>query len=260
MVRRISLICAVMIISMLSNAQAAGVELAIGGWRQALSGQLSYQAAGLIDDVIDLEKDTRFDDESRLIGRAKIDMPLFLPNIYLVAAPMEFEGTGRKSVTFNFGGVEFDGTAGFSSKITADQYDLGLYYGLPFLETATLGRLNVDAGLNVRFVDFKAHVAGIDNATSSAVEVSKSISAPVPMLYAAVQFMPIEALSLEAEARGLSIGDNKVYGLIGRVRYQFAGPLFVAGGYRYDKLEVDEDDVVADIEFQGPYIEVGLKF
>jgi hypothetical protein len=80
------------------------------------------------------------------------------------------------------------------------------------------------------------------------------------MLYVGVQFMPIDSLAIEAEGRGIALGDNKLYSLVGRVRYHFAGPVFVAGGYRFDKLELDEEDVVADIEFKGPFVELGLKF
>jgi hypothetical protein len=44
------------------------------------------------------------------------------------------------------------------------------------------------------------------------------------------------------------------------MRYQFSGPVFAAGGYRYDKLEIDEDNVIVDAEFSGPLIEVGINF
>lgn len=37
-------------------------------------------------------------------------------------------------------------------------YDITFYYGLPFVKTATLNKLNVDAGLNVRFIDLNAEV------------------------------------------------------------------------------------------------------
>lgn len=257
MLRRISFICGAILIVMLSNAHAAGVELAVGGWRQAISGQLSYQALSDLD-IIDLDNDLNFDDESRVTGRAKIDMPLFLPNIYLVAAPMEFEGSGIKSGTLNFGGTAFDFSAELTSKITLNQYDLGFYYGLPFIKTGTLGKLNVDVGLNVRIMDMEASVNG--TSAGATVQESESVTLPIPMLYLGVQFNPIEALAFEAEGRGISAGGNKLYSLIGRVRFNFAGPVFVAGGYRFDKVDIDEDDLVADVEFQGPFLEMGLKF
>ena len=260
MKRRLFFSCVFIFIVVFSNAYAAGLEIAVGGWQQSVSGTLSY--AALSDqDLIDLEKDLNFDDEARVSGRAKIDLPLFLPNIYLVAAPMEFEGAGTKATSFKFGDFEFDAAATLESKLTANQYDVGFYYGLPFVNTGTLGRLNIDVGLNVRFVDLKARIRGSDaNNPGTVVEESKSITAPIPMLYLGVQFMPVEALAIEAEGRGIAVGDNKLYSLTGRVRYNFAGPVFLAGGYRYDKLEIDEDDVVSDIEFQGPFVELGLKF
>ena len=257
MIRRIVLLCAVCFIAAYSDARAVGMEAAVGGWGQSIGGTLSYSESS-IPDVIDLDNDIRFDDETKVVGRIKIDMPLFIPNIYLLAAPMEFEGTGSKSATFNFGDITFDADANLHSKITLNQYDVGFYYGLPFVKTATLDKLNVDVGLNIRIADFEAAITGESGGT--AVTETKSLTLPIPMLYVGVQFMPVSALAFEAEGRGIAIGDNKLYSLIGRVRYNFAGPVFLAGGYRYDKLEIDEESVDAEIDFQGPFVELGLKF
>jgi outer membrane protein len=257
MIRRIALLCFTCLIAAYSNAFAVGLEVAVGGWRQSLGGNLSYSESS-IPDVIDLDKDIRFDDETKVVGRAKIDMPLFIPNIYLVAAPMDFEGAGSKSTTLRFGDITFDTAADLNSKITLNQYDVGFYYGLPFVKTATLDRLNVDVGLNIRIADFEAEITGASGGTT--VTEKKSLTLPIPMLYVGVQFMPVSALAFEAEGRGIAVGDNKLYSLIGRVRYNFAGPIFLAGGYRYDKLDIDEESVDAEIDFQGPFVELGLKF
>jgi outer membrane protein len=257
MIRRIAFLCVVCFMAAYSDARAVGLEMALGGWGQSIGGTLSYSDSS-IPDVIDLDNDIRFDDETKVIGRVKIDMPLVIPNIYLVAAPMEFEGTGSKSTNLNFGDITFDATAALNSKITLNQYDVGFYYGLPFVKTATLDKLNVDVGLNIRIADFEAKITGESGGTT--VTETKSLTLPIPMLYVGVQFMPIEALAFEAEGRGIAIGDNRLYSLIGRVRYNFAGPVFLAGGYRYDKLEIDEDNVDAEIDFQGPFVELGLKF
>ena len=239
------------------NAFAVGIEVAVGGWHQAISGTLSYSET-LLPDTIDLENDIDFDDETRFLGRVKIDMPLILPNIYIVAAPMSFDGAGVKSGTLNFGDYTFDFSTGLESEITINQYDIGLYYGLPFLETVTFGKFNIDLGLNVRLVDFEANVKG--TVAGATVEESESLDLAIPMLYVGVQLTPIDSLAFEAEGRGIVVGDNKVYSLLGRVRYNFVGPLFVAAGYRMDKVEIDEDDVDADVKFAGPFIEGGFKF
>jgi outer membrane protein len=257
MIRRIVLLCFVCFIAAYSHAGAVGLEVAVGGWGQSIGGTLSYSEA-TTPDIIDLDSDIRFDDETKVTGRAKIDMPFFIPNIYLVAAPMEYEGTGSKSTTINYGDITFDASADLDSKITLNQYDVGFYYGLPFVSTATLDKLNVDVGLNIRIADFEAEITGASGGTTTTEK--KSLTLPIPMLYVGVQFTPVEALAFEAEGRGIAVGDNRLYSLIGRVRYNFVGPVFLAGGYRYDKLEIDEENVDAEIDFQGPFVELGLKF
>ena len=37
-------------------------------------------------------------------------------------------------------------------------------------------------------------------------------------------------------------------------------PLFVAAGYRYDKVDIDEDGVEVDVDFSGIFAEAGFAF
>ena len=252
-------LCCILLLIGFSYGSSAAVELelAVGGWQQSINGTLGYQA--LTDsDIIDLDEELSFDDEARLTGRIKLELPLFFPNFYIVAAPSQFEGTGDKSVAFNYGDVTFNANAQLNSKITMDQYDIGLYFGLPFIKTGTVGKLNADIGLNLRIIDLETSITGMSGAIT--VTERQSITVPVPMLYLGIQFMPTDQFSIEAEGRGVSIGDNQLFSLLGRARYQWKGPLFVSCGYRYDKVDVDEDDVVADVDFSGPFVEVGLSF
>ncbi|MDX2441563.1 MAG: TIGR04219 family outer membrane beta-barrel protein [Desulfobacterales bacterium] len=234
---------------------AVGLELAVGGWKQSPKGYLSYEAV-TANDELDLERDCNYDDETRFTARLKIDMPLFIPNIYLMASPMEFDGTGSKTVDFNFGDYVFDADVPFYSKITLDHYDIGLYYGIPFIETITAKTVNIDLGLNVRIYDFEVEL----KQDTTSIEESESSTLPVPMVYLALQIKPFDILAIEAEARGISYSGNQLYSLIGRVKFNVFGPVFAAAGYRYDKLKIDEDDVDVDVDFSGPFIEAGFKF
>jgi outer membrane protein len=255
------LLIAVLILSLCiaGNAFGLGAELAVGGWQQSIGGTLGYEAEDS-DDIVDLEQDFDFDDELRLFGRANIDLPLFFPNIYLIAAPMEFEGTGSKSVRISYGDVEFEAGAELDASLTMNQYDIALYWGIPALKTATNGIFNIDLGLNFRIIDLEASLSGEEAVTSATVEESVSETVPLPMLYVAFQIEPIDELAIAVEGRGLSIGDNKLFSVIGRLRYQFAGPLFAAAGYRFDTLEIDEEDILVDIDFSGPFAEIGVIF
>ena len=234
---------------------ALGLEFAVGGWKQSPQGYFAYKPV-TADDELDLEKDCNYDDETRFTGRLKIDMPLFLPNIYLMASPMEFDGTGLKTYNFYFGDELIQGNVPFYSSITLDHYDIGFYYGIPFIETITAETVNIDLGLNVRIYDFEVEI----KQDSTSIEESEDFTLPIPMAYLALQIKPVDKLAIEAEVRGISYSGNQLYSLIGRVKFNVFGPVFAAAGYRYDKLKIDEEDVEVDMDFSGPFIEAGFKF
>jgi outer membrane protein len=232
-------------------ASAVGLEVALGGWYQSPSGTLGLEDNFGFIDPVDLESTLNFDEEAGFIGRAKLDLP-FVPNIYVMATPMEFEGDGSQS--FTFGDLSVNGD--FSSKLTLDHYDVALYYGIPLLETTTLNMLNIELGINVRIFDFEARVAE----KNTGLEESESFTVPIPMVYAAVMFRPLEALNFEVEGRGISFGDDSSFSLIGRVRWNTFGPLFITGGYRYDDYDIDEEGIRVDADFSGPFAEAGFSF
>lgn len=231
------------------------IEAAVGGWRQSPSGYFSYES----DDRLDLESLLNYDDENQLFGRLKIGMPLAIPNIYLMASPMEFEETAVTDDFYEFGGIVITPDFRFQSKLVLDQYDVGLYYDIPLLETATLHRLNIELGLNARIYDAEASVVqktvpGID------VQESEKETILVPMLYLGVQFQPIEKLAFEGEFRGITYSDSDLYSLIGRVKLNTIGPFFLAGGYRYEAGESYDWDLEFDLDFKGPFLEAGISF
>lgn len=225
------LLCVFLFICMPSMAYTLplfDIECAIGGRNISPDGSVGF----LIGDSYDFKEDLGFDNEWDVTGRLKVGMPLIIPNVYAVASPMEF-----KSSRFN-------------SKFTLNQYDLGLYYSIPFLNTLTLKSLNVEVGLDARFMD-----AEFDISKKSAQE-----DFILPMLYLGCQFTPIDRFAVEGEFWGTSYGGNDVYTLVGRLKVKVLGPLFVAGGYRYDDFNIKEGNLKVDGNFSGMFAEVGVKF
>lgn len=237
------------------TSHAIEAEVAVGGWRQSPDGELAYKPL-TANDTLDLENSFKYDDELRMLGRARLVTPLFLPNIYVMATPMEFDGTGIKGESFKFGDVTFRTDVEFYSQLTLHHYDIALFYGLPLLKKATFKKFNVDLGLNARIVDFEAEVRQDETGLSQ----SESYTVLIPMVFIATQVRPIERLAIEVEGRGVSYSGNHLYSLIGRLKVKAVGPLFVAGGLRYDALKIDEKDVEVDTTFIGPFMEVGLQF
>lgn len=233
------------------TAFALGIEAAIGGWSQDPSGDISYKGQSL-----DVGNDLKYGSKTKAMGRVKIDMPLLIPNIYLMYTPMKFDGDGSKNVNFTFGNRTFSGNVPFSSSVKLDHYDLGLYYGIPFVNTATAKKLNVDAGLNIRVIDFNAEV----KQPATGITESKGLTIPLPMVYVAAQFKPIKYFAAEAEARGIAYSSNHYYDLIGRLKVKPIDNVFVAGGYRYENIKIDQSSVKANLKFSGPFFEAGIEF
>jgi len=240
-------------------ASAVGIELSAGAWNQSPDGNISYKAS-TVQDNLSIRDDLKYNDETRVFGRVKIETPLFLPNIYLMATPAEFSKTGSKSASIQFGNASIAANLPFTSELKLDHYDIGLYYGVPLLKTATAGILNVDLGLDARIIDLKARVTGQDTASGLIVTDSKAVVIPLPMLYLGFQVKPVKLLAVEGEARGVAFGKNHYYDLIGRVKIKPFGPVFAAAGYRYEKVRIDREGVKAEVNFGGPFGEVGVEF
>lgn len=249
------LFCFIFILSLPATSYAIGIEIAGGAWYQSPSGDLSFDKSTTADDL-DLEDDLNYDDKWQPSGRVIFDMPLFIPNIYLMATPLKWDENGSKNVQFKFGDEIFDADIPFKSELKMNHLDVALFYGLPFIKTATSDILNVDLGLNFKLLDFEASIEQED----TGLKVSESYFLPLPMIYAGVQIEPFKYAALEFEGRGIGWGSNYYLSLMGRLKIKPVGPFFVAGGYRYDNVSIDYQDVDVDAIFQGPFAEVGFEF
>jgi outer membrane protein len=195
------------------------------------------------------------DEDTRSFGRHIEDMALYLPNICVMATPIKYEGTSINSMRLDFGDESAKNDIALNSDVTPKDLDIALYYGIPFVKTVSHDRLNLDVGLHLQSVDFDDDIE-----QDSIGQTSESFILPIPMVFAAVQFHPLDLLALEAEGRGISIGGKKSYGLIGRIRWKTYGPIYATGGYRYSRYALDNDDMVVDTEISGPFVEAGLSF
>ncbi len=235
-----------------SYAFSLGIEGAVGVWNQDPSGYLSYKG-----ESISVKDELRYDTENRFIGRLKIDMPLFLPNIYLMYTPIRYKADGQKNINFKFGDVTFRANVPFHSEVKLDHYDVTLYYGLPFVNTATLGKLNIDVGLNVRVVDFYAKI----EQKSLGLYQKKEATIPIPMLYLGIQLKPVKFFHIEAECKGVAYQGSSYFDVIGRVKvYPFCNLFFVSVGYRLQDINIDYADIDSEVKFRGPFAEVGFTF
>lgn len=255
MKKSVLLFCCIFMLSAPTAAFGFGVEFALGAWLEQPSGTLSYDSSSSADDL-SLENDLNYGDKWQPTGRLKIDMPFLIPNIYLMYTPMNWDETGSTNTNFSYGNKTFQANVDFKSKLKMNHLDFALFYGLPGVRTATADMLNIDLGLNFRLMDFKTEI----NQQDTGLKASESYFLPIPMVYGATQIEPVHWFALDFEGRGSAYKSNYYVSLIGRLKIMPFGPLFVAGGYRYDSFKIDYKDVDVDAEFRGPIAEIGFDF
>jgi outer membrane protein len=255
-------------IFLLAGSSKAGplidFEISIGAIQQKPSGYVSYKPVSDITDRFDLKNDARIGDKTQPWARLKFEHPIpIIPNIKLAYMPVKFEGSGRLTINKNFGGREFAAGTDFNLSVKLDRVDTTLYYNLPFIKTATAGKLDVELGLNIRTVMFDATLSGTTTSGGSATE-SASITLPVPMGHLAAEIRPISLVSLVGELNYIGYKNNAYYDYVAGLRLNppVRTPLkpFVEVGYRHEKLKIDVQDVKADLNIKGLYGLVGVRF
>lgn len=226
-----------------------GIEGSVGAWGAMPSGDFSYKSGGVGE--TDIEDTFGFDDEVFPMVRLKVEVPV-IPVMYFMYTPVKFEGDSETS--FEFNGQPFGDDS--DTELTLDQYDLALYYGIPFLGLASFGKVHVNVGLNMRVMAIDAKMSD----SGGVVEENESVTMPIPMLYLAADISPIDLLVFETEIRAFPVNDYSAVSVIGRIRVNTFGPLYVSGGYRYEAIDIDHDDFDFKIDLTGPFAEVGFDF
>lgn len=238
-------------------------EISIGVWNQDPKGYIQYPAD--TGTPLDVEKDLGLTDKTRVSAKIKLELPLFLPNIYLQYTDMRFSGSGNVT-NVRFGDYLFNATV--NSYLRAKQYDVGLYYHVPFIKKLTNNIVDPEFGLVVKVVDFKASVYGqateVNSGVTGTYSASTSETVPLPLLYLSLGIYPFQYAGVVGEFKGLKVGDDYFYeysvALRGMYPFKMVKP-FIEIGYRYERLRIkNEGDINADVRAGGFFGNVGIAF
>lgn len=157
--------------------------------------------------------------------------------------------TGSGTLNAEFGGKTFN--TDVDSDLTFDQTDLTLFWTpipLPYVD--------IDIGINVKYVDGELIVEGEDG-----TEASGSFSGPVPMAYGRLGVdIPGTRIRGEASVKTLPVSDASLTDTQIQLIYKF----WYSGltvGYRDISVDFDDfDDFTIDASFSGPYAGAFLRF
>jgi outer membrane protein len=241
-------------------------EASIGLIQQKPRGYVSYEAES-DNDRIDVKDDARLGDKTKPWVKLKLEHSIpVIPNIKLAYMPMKFDGSGVLTREINWGGRTYQASADFSLSVKLDRVDTTLYYNLPFVKTATAGKLDVEFGLNVRTIIFDGKLSGTEKNTGQSISEGKSITLPIPMGHLATEIRPINQVSLVGELNYIGYRKNTYYDYAVGLRLNSHGLVqttlkpFVEVGYRHEKLKLDEEGVKTDLKVKGLYALVGVRF
>jgi len=240
-----------LLIPALSAADTLGVRVGANYWKYDISGTARYKSRDSANDI-DVNKNLGYDDGNLGYYYISLEHPVpLLPNVKISKTDIDEDANGRLSQTVVYGDIIFQADEDVSSKVQLDQTDITLYYSL--LDNV----VNLDLGLNAKYIDSKARITGAISGTQTA-----DVSGWVPMAYAGVGAdLPLTGLSVSADGAYVKYQSSSFYDFT--VRATYASPWFVGAdvGYRKIKLDLDDfDDSYADVEFDGPYAGLFLHF
>ncbi|RZU97873.1 TIGR04219 family outer membrane beta-barrel protein [Spiribacter vilamensis] len=235
----------------IGSSQAADFSFRIGGgsWDQNLSGQYADEGSKSFD----LEDDAGLSGSSNGYLYAQLEHPVFLlPNIRLERSSFDEDGRGTFRREIDFGGKTYNIDESVDSTFEIKQTDIIAYYSV--LDTL----VDLDLGLDVRLIDADVSIRSRDNTKAA----SESVSAPVPMGYAAVRVdVPGTGAYVRAQGSGIGFDGSSFIDTRALVGYTSDFGIGVELGYRRQELEIDDiDDIDGDVTLEGGFAGVHYAF
>jgi len=249
---------------LLTSSGAGAITISAGGgaWRENPEGWIEYKGSnyGVTTKThVDVDDDLHLDTKTRGEGWFKIEGIPILPDIKVQYTSMKFTGSGTVDTTFTFGKITVPAKSYVESKLRANQIDVTLTYGAPFIEKATSGKVSINWGVNVKVIDGYAKVR-YTSATGSG-EDSKSATIPVPMVHLDGEIRPVELIGVEISGNFIGYGGSKFYETQAELKLYPINHAFLGLGYRYQRLKIDDiSDISSDLKVKGFFAEAGIRF
>lgn len=221
-----------------------GIYAGAGSWNTSYSGSAGEPSITL--------KELGVADQKNSFYYVAVEHPVpFLPNIKLEHTGISSTQSAAISKTFVIDGTTFTANSTVASEFDLTHTDATLYYEI--LDNW----INLDIGITARKFD------GFINVTSQTQTEKVDVDQTLPLLYGKVQFdLPFSGLSAGADVKYVGYGDNKLTDYTARISYLFDSVLDVGieAGYRKMSLQVDADDLQANVDLKGPYAALIMHF
>lgn len=233
------------------SAQGAPLVDIYGGvytGQTALTGMLSSGTG-----EADVEDDLGYDDGRQTVVYLGLEHAVpILPNLRLKHSALSDEARGQVQNTFTFGGQPFVATTNVVSSFDLDYTDLTLYYSP--LDNV----VKIDLGITARQIDGDFVIEDENNSNNRGEE---TISEVIPLIHVgAYGKLPLTGFYATGEVNAVGYDGNNITDVRAGIGWISSFLLGVELGYSQLALDVEVDDVIADLEIGGPYLALSLNF
>lgn len=248
MKRFFMILLAVPVLVLSAGSAGAVVDLEGRYWFTDLGAEVKSTGGGLAGTDIDFVDDLGLDDNEGFF-EGRITLELGSHSLRYAFIPLSWDGTGTLAADVNFGGRTYSATTAVTSEINVNYHRLGYKYD--FIDTLD-NKLGVI--VEVKYLETEAKI----KESSSGIERTESLNAPVPAVGLAGQLSLPFLFDISAEVTGITLGSD-AYLVDGEAAINLKPVPFVkiSGGYRYFTLHLEDDEDKADVTLKGPF--VGLR-
>jgi len=200
---------------------------------------------------IDLEKDLSFGNSTQPIG--EIDINLGDSLIAFGFIPFSFKGQGILNRTINYNGNTFVAGTTTSSEFKADLFDLSYTYFVINMDDLP-SRFQLGLETSVKTFNAKTKVTG------SGVTTAKNTTIAIPTAGLRGRVALADFIGISGRFGYLGYAGNFFTDASAQIEFSPLPLLGINAGYRYLKVKLDTNGLLADATFRGPFAELFFRF
>lgn len=228
-----------MIVAPIASADILGANADVGVWVSDFGGDFTKGS-----NTKRLGSDFGLESGFSNFANLHFEHPVpIIPNVRI--GYLSVSDTGNGNINSSFDGVP---SGDVQTDLNISQVDVTGYYEI--LDNF----VSVDLGLTLRMMDTQIDVYGGGQSTQN------ELTGVLPMVYGAVNgSIPFTGVSAGAEVNGVGYSGDSYMDASAYVQYDVS-VLELRGGYRHMAINFEDGDSQIDINFDGPYVSLGVDF
>lgn len=217
------------------------------------SGDVAVSVDGLTGTALDIEDDLDMEDSDDYFVEAALQLGSF--RLFAAYLPLDFSGDSVLTQDIDFNGETFVQGSRVKSEMNIDIYEAGLAWHLIDVDDLPV-RVQFGPEVTVKYVDASVELRENDYS----LKESESIGVPVPTIGARARVAFADYLGVVGRVGYLRYDGNDFLDVDAQVEFSPLPMIGLFAGYRYLDIDIDDDDVLIDATFSGPYAGALVRF